>query len=102
MLVKVRHTPEELTETELSQYFSTSRALWIWYQEAFHQQQASLLDGDAFNGILIGMKGSLSLAGTRAFWAMTRTTFSPDFALFVDEIIKTVPVGVAARRHPSQ
>ena len=53
MMVKARHAPEELTEIELSQYLSMSRALWIWYEDAYHQNKASLLDGDAFSGILL-------------------------------------------------
>ena len=91
-LVKARSDPANLSEVELYQYFAQQRAAWAWVQEAFFQHNAKLLDGPEFDGVVSGLKGTLTTPACRAFWAMNRRSFSANFVAFVDGLMKTVAV----------
>ncbi len=97
-LVKARSDPANLSEVELYQYFAQQRAAWTWVQEAFFQHNARLLDGPEFESVVASLKGTLTTPAARAFWAMNWRSYSANFVVFVEGLMKSV--AVAAPRDP--
>jgi len=89
---KVASDPQNITAQELIQYTSSQRALWIWYEDAFVQHKASLIDRVAFDDVMRGMRGTLRLPNGRVFWKMFGKGFSPDFVAFVNDAIESIPL----------
>ncbi len=50
------------------------------------------MDDDAFDGQVKSMRYAFSRPGLRAMWRLSRPAYGEDFAAFIDELLKDVPV----------
>jgi hypothetical protein len=79
--------PEELTQTELSQFTNLCRALFFHFEDSFYQRQEGLLNDNAFETVVAGARLSARSPGFRAAWRLTRPNFGGRFLAFMDEVV---------------
>ena len=80
-------SPEELTQTELSQFTNLCRALFFHFEDSFYQRQEGLLNDNAFETVVAGARLSARSPGFRAAWRLTRPNFGGRFLAFMDEVV---------------
>jgi len=88
-------SPQELTQTELSQFINLCRALFFHFEDSFYQRQEGLLNDAAFETVVAGVRLSARSPGWRAAWRIARANFGGRFLAFMDE------VGAASAVEPS-
>ena len=76
--------PDELTQTELSQFTNLCRALFFHFEDSFYQREEGLLNDDAFETVVAGVRFSARSPGWRAAWRMARPNFGGRFLEFMD------------------
>jgi hypothetical protein len=79
--------PEEITETEISQFMSLCRALFFHFEDSFYQREEGLLNDDAFETVVAGVRLSARSPGWRAAWKLARPNFGGRFLEFMDGIV---------------
>jgi hypothetical protein len=77
-------SPQEITQTELSQYINLCRALFFHFEDSFYQREEGLLNDDAFETVVAGVRLSARSPGWRAAWRMARPNFGGRFRDFMD------------------
>jgi len=80
-------SPQEITQTELSQYINLCRALFFHFEDSFYQREEGLLNDAAFETVVAGVRLSARSPGWRAAWKMARPNFGGRFLSFMDQIV---------------
>lgn len=80
-------SPEELTQTELSQFTNLCRALFFHFEDSFYQREEGLLNDNAFETVVAGARLSARSPGFRAAWRLTRPNFGGRFLDFMDGVV---------------
>jgi hypothetical protein len=80
-------SPQDLTQTELSQFISLCRALFFHFEDSFYQREEGLLNDEAFETVVAGVRLLARSPGFRATWKIARPNFGGRFANFMDEVI---------------
>jgi hypothetical protein len=80
-------SPQEITQTELGQYISLCRALFFHFEDSFYQREEGLLNDDAFETVVAGVRFSARSPGWRAAWKIARPNFGGRFRDFMDGLI---------------
>src|SRR5580692_8831687 len=68
-------SPEDITQTELSQFTNLCRALFFHFEDSFYQREEGLLNDDAFETVVAGARLSARSPGFRAAWSFGRPNF---------------------------
>jgi len=77
-------SPQELTRTELGQFTNLCRAMFFHFEDSFYQREEGLLNDDAFQTVVAGVRLSARSAGWRAAWRLARPNFGGPFLAFMD------------------
>jgi hypothetical protein len=80
-------SPQELTQTELSQFVNLCRALFFHFEDSFYQREEGLLNDDAFETVVSGARLSARSPGWRAAWRIARPNFGGRFLDFMDGVV---------------
>jgi hypothetical protein len=80
-------SPQELTQTELSQYISACRALFFHFEDSFYQRGEGLLNDEAFETVVAGVRLMARSPGWRAAWRIARANFGGRYLAFMDGLI---------------
>jgi hypothetical protein len=80
-------SPQEITQTELSQFINLCRALFFHFEDSFYQREEGLLNDDAFETVVAGARLSARSPGWRAAWKITRSNFGGRFLDFMDGVV---------------
>jgi hypothetical protein len=80
-------SPQEITQTELSQFINLCRALFFHFEDSFYQRGEGLLNDEAFETVVAGARLLARSPGVRAAWRMTRPNFGGRFLVFMDEVV---------------
>ena len=80
--------PDEITQTEVGQFLSLSRALFLHLEDGFYQHEDGLLNEDAFKTVLAGARGVAGFPGYRVAWkSYVRRQHAGRFRSFMDDIV---------------
>jgi len=77
-------SPEHITQSELNQYINLCRALFFHFEDSFYQREEGLLNDDAFETVVAGVRYSARSPGWRAAWKLVRRNFGGRFLDFMD------------------
>ncbi len=77
-------SPQEITQTEVSQFINLCRALFFHFEDSFYQREEGLLNDDAFETVVAGVRLSARSPGFRAAWRIARSNFAGRFLDFMD------------------
>lgn len=77
------------------QFMSIARARFISFEDSFLQRRSGLMGEGVFNGHMNAFRQVFNAPGLRAAWKLTRTSYDPDFARYVDGIARE-PLGDSA------
>ena len=80
-------SPQQITQTEVSQFISLCRALFFHFEDSFYQREEGLLNDDAFETVVAGARLSARSPGWRAAWTIARPTFAGRFRDFMDGVV---------------
>ena len=80
-------SPQEITQTELSQFTHLCRALFFHFEDSFYQREEGLLNDDAFETVVAGARLSARSPGWRAAWRLARPNFVGRFLAFMDGVV---------------
>jgi hypothetical protein len=80
-------SPQEITQTELSQFINLCRALFFHFEDSFYQREEGLLNDDAFETVVAGARLSARSPGWRAAWRVARPNFAGRFLAFMDGVV---------------
>src|SRR5215468_7039668 len=78
--------PQEITQTELSQFTNLCRALFFHFEDSFYQREEGLLNDDAFETVVAGARLLARSLGVRAAWRIARPNFGGRFLDFMDGV----------------
>ena len=84
--------PDDLNESEASQYFFLLRAQWLRYQNAYLQWQRGTMsskDWTLYELFICDPAGSTTSNSKRLLWDEHRRALLPDFAEFVESCWKS-------------
>jgi hypothetical protein len=79
--------PEKITQAELSQYINLCRALFFHFEDSFYQREEGLLNDEAFETVVAGVRLSARSPGWRAAWRLARPNFGGTFLAFMDGLV---------------
>jgi hypothetical protein len=79
--------PQEITQTELSQFTNLCRALFFHFEDSFYQREERLLNDDAFETVVAGARLLARSPGFRAAWKIARPNFGGRFLGFMDGVV---------------
>jgi hypothetical protein len=79
--------PEKITQTELTQFENLCRALFFHFEDSFYQRQEGLLNDDAFETVVAGVRFLARNPGWRAAWKISRSNFGGPFLSFMDGLV---------------
>jgi hypothetical protein len=79
-------SPQEITQTEVSQFNNLCRALFFHFEDSFYQREEGLLNDDAFETVVAGARLSARSPGFRAAWRIARPNFGGRFLAFMDGV----------------
>ena len=68
------------------QFMYIARARFISFEDSFLQRRNGLMEEGVFLGHTNAFRQVFNAPGLKAAWKLTRMTYDPDFALFVDQI----------------
>ena len=85
-------SPQELTQTELSQFTNLCRALFFHFEDSFYQREEGLLNNDAFETVVAGARLSARSPGWRVAWKIARPNFGGRFRDFMDGVVASSAV----------
>ncbi len=80
-------SPQEITQAELGQFNNLCRALFFHFEDSFYQREEGLLNDDAFETVVAGVRLSARSPGFRAAWRLARANFGGRFLAFMDAAI---------------
>ena len=80
-------SPQDITQTELSQFTNLCRALFFHFEDSFYQREEGLLNDDAFETVVAGARFSARSPGWRAAWSISRPNFGGRFPAFMDGVV---------------
>jgi hypothetical protein len=80
-------SPQAITQTEVSQFINLCRALFFHFEDSFYQREEGLLNDDAFETVVAGVRLSAKSPGWRAAWKLARPNFGGRFLAFMDEVV---------------
>jgi hypothetical protein len=80
-------SPQEITQTELSQFINLCRALFFHFEDSFYQREEGLLNDEAFETVVAGARLSARSPGWRAAWRIARPNFAGRFLDFMDGVV---------------
>jgi hypothetical protein len=80
-------SPQEITQTELSQFINLCRALFFHFEDSFYQREEGLLNDDAFETVVAGARLLARSPGVRSAWRMARPNFGGRFLDFMDSVV---------------
>lgn len=80
-------SPQEITQTELSQFINICRALFFHFEDSFYQREAGLLNDEAFETVVAGARLISRSPGVRAAWKVARPNFGGRFLDFMDRVV---------------
>ena len=80
-------SPQEITQTELSQFNNLCRALFFHFEDSFYQREGGLLNDDAFETVVAGARLLARSPGLRAAWKIARPNFGGRFLDFMDGVV---------------
>lgn len=83
--------PQAISQTEVGQFMSVCRALFFHFEDSFYQRQEGLLNDDAFDTVVAGVRFSARSPGLRAAWRIARPNFAGRFLAFMDDAILRSP-----------
>ncbi len=85
LLDRASREPDKLDRVELSRVFLIGRAAFRRFENDYFQFKSGTFDTGAWLGYLNSLREEiLSTPCMRAQWALTRDSFSPEFAALVD------------------
>jgi hypothetical protein len=79
--------PQEITQTELSQFINLCRAHFFHFEDSFYQREEGLLNDNAFETVVAGARLLARSPGLRAAWRMARPNFGGRFLDFMDGVV---------------
>lgn len=85
-------SPEQITQVELSQFTNLCRALFFHFEDSFYQREEGLLNDDAFETVVAGVRFSARSPGWRAAWRISRSNFGGRFLGFMDGLVAAAAV----------
>jgi hypothetical protein len=85
-------SPQEITQTELSQFINLCRALFFHFEDSFYQREEGLLNDAAFETVVAGVRLSARSPGWRAAWKIARPNFGGRFLGFMDGVVASSAV----------
>jgi hypothetical protein len=77
-------SPQEITQTEVSQFINLCRALFFHFEDSFYQRGEGLLNDEAFETVVAGVRLMARSPGFRAAWRIARPNFGGRFLDFMD------------------
>ena len=80
-------SPHELTQTELSQFTNLCRAHFFHFEDSFYQREEGLLNDDAFETVVAGVRLLARSPGFRCAWKVARPNFGGRFRDFMDGVV---------------
>src|SRR5215475_3016805 len=80
-------SPQDITQTELGQFTNLCRALFFHFEDSFYQREEGLLNDDAFETVVAGVRLSARSPGFRAAWKIARPNFGGRFLDFMDGVV---------------
>jgi hypothetical protein len=80
-------SPQEITQTELSQFIHLCRAHFFHFEDSFYQREEGLLNDDAFETVVAGVRLLARSPGWRAAWRIARPNFAGRFLDFMDGLV---------------
>jgi hypothetical protein len=80
-------SPQEITQTELSQFTNLCRAFFFHFEDSFYQREEGLLNDDAFETVVAGVRLLARRPGVRAAWSFARPNFGGRFLEFMDGVV---------------
>jgi hypothetical protein len=80
-------SPQQITQTEVSQFNNLCRALFFHFEDSFYQREEGLLNDDAFETVVAGVRLSARSPGFRAAWRLARPNFGGRFLGFMDGVV---------------
>jgi hypothetical protein len=80
-------SPQQITQTEVSQFINLCRALFFHFEDSFYQREEGLLNDDAFETVVAGVRLSARSPGWRAAWKIARPNFGGRFLAFMDGVV---------------
>ena len=80
-------SPQEITQIELGQYINLCRALFFHFEDSFYQREEGLLNDEAFETVVAGVRLSARSPGWRAAWRLARPNFGGRFLSFMDGVV---------------
>jgi hypothetical protein len=80
-------SPQQITQTEVSQFINLCRALFFHFEDSFYQREEGLLNDDAFETVVAGVRLSARSPGWRAAWRIARPNFAGRFRDFMDGVV---------------
>jgi hypothetical protein len=89
----------EITQTELSQFIHLCRAHFFHFEDSFYQREGGVLNDEAFETVVAGVRLLARSPGLRAAWTMARPNFGGRFVEFMDGLMakgaREAPVDVS-------
>jgi hypothetical protein len=85
-------SPQETTQTEVSQFNNLCRALFFHFEDSFYQREEGLLNDDAFETVAAGVRLSARSPGFRAAWKNARANFGGRFLDFMEAAVASSAV----------
>ena len=83
---------EDISSTQLTQFASALRAVFVNSEDTYYQHKEGLHDEGGFVGFVAGMKGSFRYPGFRAQWKSARRNYGIEFVEFMDKLLAETPV----------
>jgi hypothetical protein len=80
-------SPQEITQTELSQFINLCRAHFFHFEDSFYQREEGLLNDSAFETVVAGARLLARSPGLRAAWKIARPNFGGRFLDFMDGVV---------------
>jgi hypothetical protein len=80
-------SPQGITRTEVSQFIHLCRAHFFHFEDSFYQREEGLLNDDAFETVVAGVRLLARSPGWRSAWKIGRPNFGGRFRDFMDGVI---------------
>jgi hypothetical protein len=80
-------SPQDITQTELTQFTNLCRALFFHFEDSFYQRQEGLLNDAAFETVVAGARLMARSPGVRVAWKNARPNFGGRFLEFMDGVV---------------
>ncbi|MEO7326029.1 MAG: hypothetical protein ABIW82_14490 [Dokdonella sp.] len=81
-----------LTPVECHRYLWNMYPLFLHFEDSYFQHREGMLGDDQYASILGHLKSQSSTPGFRALWLHIHDRFPPEFARFVDRVMRETPV----------